>query len=94
MSHVSFREVARNTSIRTRFKSLTALELNKSEIIKRAAYVVASAYVREIKPKKKALAKRQLRKLIGLSIIFIKYDFYDPIYRQFRHNLGFDDVSL
>jgi len=48
---------AQNTSIRTRFKSLTALELNKVEIIKRAAYVVAGAYVREINLEKKALAK-------------------------------------
>ena len=50
MSPISFRTVALNTSIRTRFKSLTDLELNKLEIIKRAAYVVAGAYVREINP--------------------------------------------
>ena len=39
------------------------------------------------------MAKKQLRKLLGLSI-FIKCDFYDPIDRPIRHNLGFDDVSL
>jgi len=47
----------------------------------------------EINPKKKAMAKKQLRKLSGLSI-FIKCDFYDPIDRPIRHYLGFDDVSL
>jgi hypothetical protein len=44
---------------------LTALELNKLKVIKRAAYVVADAYVREINPQKKAMAKKQLRKSIG-----------------------------
>ena len=43
MSPISFRRVASSTSIRTRFKSLTALELNKLEVIKSAAYVVAAA---------------------------------------------------
>ena len=71
MSPISFRRVARNTSIRTRYKSLTSLDLNKLEIIKRAAYVVAGVYVREINPEKKDMAKKQLRKLLGLSI-FIK----------------------
>ena len=57
MSPISFRRVARNISIRTRFKSLTALELNKLEVIKRAAYVVSGVYVREINSEKKAMTK-------------------------------------
>ena len=72
--------------------SLTALELNKLEVIRRATYVVAGTYVREIDPEKRLWLKK-LRKLIVLSII-IKCDFYDPIDRPIRHNLGFDDVSL
>jgi len=52
------------------------------EIIKRAAYVVAGVYVREINPEKKAMAKRQLRKLIGLSI-YIKCD----LMKQVQHHL-------
>ena len=63
LSPISFRTVARNTSIRTRFKSLTALLLNKLEKIKRVAYLVAGAYVWEINPERKAMAKKQLRKL-------------------------------
>ena len=39
------------------------------------------------------MAKKQLRKLIGLSII-IKCDFYDAIDRPIRYNLGIDDVYL
>ena len=54
---------------------------------------LACSYVREINPGEKAMAKKQLRKLLDSSI-FIKYYFYDPIDRPIRHNLGFDDVSL
>ena len=64
MSPISFRGVARNTLIRTRFKSLTALELNnKLEVIKRAAYVIAGAYVRQINPEKKAMTKKTIEKV-------------------------------
>jgi hypothetical protein len=57
MSPISYGNVARKTSIRTRYKSFSALELKKLEFIVKASFVVAGVYIREINPEKKPLRR-------------------------------------
>ena len=93
MAPIFFRQTARNTSIRCRFKSLTALEVSKLDFIKRAAHVVLMMYMREINPEMKSKLLKRVKALVGTSIA-MQCDFYDPIERPLRHNLVWDDITL
>jgi hypothetical protein len=57
--------------------------VTKLEYIKKAAYVVAAVYMREINPEKKILAKKRLKLLLGISMM-MQVDFYDQVRRPMR----------
>ena len=64
MSPITYRTVSRDTSIRCRFKSLSAREVTQLEMIKRMTFCYMGAYKREKEPVRKAMFKRKCRNKI------------------------------
>jgi hypothetical protein len=93
MSPIKFRAVARSTSIRSRFKSLSTRDSLQLETIKKLAFMVMSAYRREVDPIRRADLKRKCGALIFISLS-IKEDTYGPIERPIRHCLALSDISF
>ena len=93
MSEIQYRNVAKSTSIRTRFKSLTSIEQAKLRILKKCSMMLMTKYRRE----KDAVLRRKVKRKILLCInlsVGIQMDTYEPIDRPVRMNISLENMTF
>jgi hypothetical protein len=93
MSEIQYRNVAKSTSIRTRFKSLTSIEQAKLRILKKCAMMLMVKYRREKDPVLRRKVKRKILLCINLSV-GIQMDTYEPIERPVRMNISLENMTF
>jgi hypothetical protein len=92
MTPISYRTVSRDTSIRCRFKSLSAREVSQLETVKSQAFCFLTAYRREHDPIRKAMFKRRCGALVALSLS-IREDVHEKLERPIRHCMVLVDIT-
>ena len=78
MDNLPYRKTSRETSIRSRFKSLTSIEQTKLRFLKKCSLINFARYKREQDPQKRALLKKRILVCLAMSI-GIKADTYEEI---------------
>ena len=68
MNRLRYRNIAKSTSIRTRYKSLTSIEQVKLRVLKKCAMLLMEKFKREKYVIKKKIVKREILFCINLSL--------------------------
>ena len=92
MDLLPYRKTSRETSIRTRFKSLTSIEQTKLRFLKKCALINFARYKREIHPQKRALLKKRILVCLAMSI-GIKADTYEEIEAPVRAGISLESMT-
>ena len=92
MNRLQYRNVAKSTSIRTRYKSLTSIEQDKLRELKKYDMMLMAKFKREKDVIKKKKVKRKILLCINLSL-GIQIDTYVPIDRPVRMIVSLENIT-
>ena len=92
MNRLQYRNVAKSTSIRTRYKSLTSIEQVKLRVLKKCAMMLIAKFKREKDDIEKKKVKRKILLCINLSL-GIQIDTYVPIDRPVRMIVSLENMT-
>ena len=89
---MNYRDVARNTSIRNRFRCLSAIDQRKCDFLKKLSFTLLSRLHREEDPVLRECIIYKIKMLCGLSL-GIRLDTYDNIPPPIRLSLLLENLT-
>ena len=89
---MNYRDVARNTSIRNRFRCLSAIDQRKCDFLKKLSFTLLSRLHREEDPVWRECIIYKIKMLCGLSL-GIRLDTYDNIPPPIRLSLLLENLT-
>ena len=92
MNRLQYRNVAKSTGIRTRYKSLSSIEQVKLRVLKKCAMMLMAKFKREKDVIEKKKVKRKILLCINLSL-GIQIDTYVPIDRPVRMIVSLENMT-